>query len=90
MDRFVDPAELVELLGDWSTGAGPLYRRLADGLRQAITDGALGRDDRLPAERVLATALSVSRATVVAAYDALRGAGEVHTRRGSGTRVGGP
>ncbi|HWM03311.1 MAG TPA: PLP-dependent aminotransferase family protein [Actinophytocola sp.] len=90
MDRFVDPAELVELLGDWSSRDGPLYRRLADALRQVIADGAVGRDDRLPAERVLAGALSVSRATVVGAYDALRDTGEVATRRGSGTRVGGP
>lgn len=83
MDRFVEPAELVELLGDWTTRDGPLYRRLAG----AIADAGLPRGARLPAERPLAEALSLSRSTVVAAYDALRANGTVISRRGSGTTI---
>lgn len=77
----------MDLLGDWTTRDGPLYQRLAGAMRQAVSDGSLTRGDRLPAERTLAAALSVSRSTVVAAYDALRESGDVVSRRGSGTRV---
>ena len=39
----------------------------------------------MPAERELAAALGVSRTTVAAAYEALRGAGMLHSRRGAGS-----
>lgn len=81
--------ELIDLLGDWSSGEGPLYRRLTDAVGRAVRSGDLRTGDRLPSERRLADALSVSRATVVAAYDALRGSGLAETRRGSGTQVSG-
>ncbi|MFJ7270448.1 PLP-dependent aminotransferase family protein [Streptomyces sp. NPDC099050] len=79
--------ELIDLLGDWSSGEGPLYRRLTDVLGRAVRSGDLRTGDRLPSERRLADALSVSRATIVAAFDVLRGSGLVETRRGSGTQV---
>jgi DNA-binding transcriptional MocR family regulator len=41
----------------------------------------------LPTERALAVELSVSRSTVVAAYDLLRGEGWLESRQGSGTWV---
>ncbi|MET9516318.1 PLP-dependent aminotransferase family protein [Streptomyces sp. NPDC002994] len=84
-----EPTGLIDLLGDWSSAEGPLYRRLTDAFVRAVRSGDLRPGDRLPSERRLADALSVSRATVVAVYDALRGSGLVETRRGSGTRVSG-
>ncbi|GAA4238443.1 PLP-dependent aminotransferase family protein [Actinomadura meridiana] len=87
MDRFRDPADLLAVLGDWMTGRGPLYRKLAAALRHAVQDGALLPGDRLPSERDLAGLLAVSRSTVVAAYDQLRSEGLVDSRQGSGTRV---
>ncbi|MER7467843.1 PLP-dependent aminotransferase family protein [Streptomyces sp. NPDC097981] len=81
--------ELIDLLSDWSAGEGPLYQRLTDAFGRAVRSGDLRVGDRLPSERRLADALSVSRATVVAAFDVLRGSGLVETRRGSGTRVSG-
>ncbi|SFQ49220.1 DNA-binding transcriptional regulator, MocR family, contains an aminotransferase domain [Amycolatopsis arida] len=80
-------AELAGLLGDWTAGPGPLYRKLADALARAAEEGALRAGERLPAERELATALAVSRATVVGAYDELRARDVVERRQGSGTRV---
>ncbi|MFF2080754.1 PLP-dependent aminotransferase family protein [Kitasatospora sp. NPDC058162] len=84
-----EPAGLIDLLGDWSAAEGPLYRRLTGAFVRAVRAGDLRIGDRLPSERRLAEALSVSRATVVAVYDELRGSGLVETRRGSGTRVSG-
>ena len=62
------PLDFVRALGNWSEGEGPSYRRLAGSLVAAIRRGEAGPGERLPAERVLARLLSVSRTTVVAAY----------------------
>jgi DNA-binding transcriptional MocR family regulator len=86
VERF--PATvLIELLGDWASRDGPLYRRLAGALAGAVAAGDLGAGDVLPSERALAAALAVSRATVVAAYDLLRADGMVDSRRGSGSQI---
>ncbi|NGN66835.1 PLP-dependent aminotransferase family protein [Streptomyces sp. A7024] len=93
VDRFpaagAEPGAVMELIGGWTAGSGPLYRRLADALERAVRDGSLPAGARLPAERALAAALAVSRATVVAAYDALRDRELAVSRRGSGTRIAG-
>ncbi|SHM97486.1 PLP-dependent aminotransferase family protein [Cryptosporangium aurantiacum] len=86
-DRANDEARLLDVLNDWSVGDGPLYQQLADAIRRGIAEGALPAGSALPAERRLASVLAVSRATVVAAYDQLRGEGAVESRRGSGTRI---
>ncbi|MBM7520451.1 aminotransferase-like domain-containing protein [Nocardioides nitrophenolicus] len=90
MDRFRDPVELARVLGDALSGTGALYRQLAAALAGAVSDGALVAGDRLPSERDLARALHVSRATVVAAYDELRGRGVLESRQGSGSRIAAP
>ncbi|TVL88610.1 PLP-dependent aminotransferase family protein [Streptomyces sp. SAJ15] len=87
MDLSREPARLVELLPDNWAHHGALYRGLADALARLIDEDDLVPDARLPSERGLAAALSVSRSTVVAAYDELRAAGVLVSRRGSGTRV---
>lgn len=83
MKRVVGP----EVLGRWSAGSGPLYKRLADALRTAVARGDIPVDTRLPAERVLARSLNVSRSTVVSAYDLLYAEGFVLRKRGSGTWI---
>jgi len=80
---------LLDVLGGWSRQTGPLHLRLSRSLRRAVEAGALGPGTRLPAERRLAAALSISRSTVVAAYQALREDGLVESRQGSGTWVPG-
>ncbi|GAB3492064.1 DNA-binding transcriptional MocR family regulator [Amycolatopsis cihanbeyliensis] len=89
MDRFQDGSALATLLGDWTAGPGPLYRKLADALARAAEEGALRSGERLPSERELAGVLAVSRATVVGAYDELRAREVLERRQGSGTRVNG-
>lgn len=77
----------TQTLGDWSQAGGPLYHRLADAIRRAIERGDLAPGARLPAQRVLAGMLEVSRTTVVLAYDELSREQVVESREGSGTRV---
>jgi DNA-binding transcriptional MocR family regulator len=80
---------LVDVLGRWTDGSGPLHRRLADALRAAIEDGRLAGGTLLPPERQVAAALAVSRSTVAAALEALKDAGLLEARQGSGTWVRG-
>ena len=75
------------MLGRWSAGQGSLRHKLIVALMDAVRLGGLAPGVRLPSERELAAALSVSRTTVVAAYDALREAGWFESRHGSGTWV---
>jgi DNA-binding transcriptional MocR family regulator len=83
------PIEVVDRLGRWSSGRGPLYVLLAARLRSLIDDGELPPGVLLPPDRALAGALAVGRTTVVAAYDLLRAEGRITRRQGSGTRVAG-
>lgn len=80
---------LEDLLDDWSTGDGPLYRRMADRFREAIDSGRLAPGTMLPPERHLADTLSVSRSTVVAAFEDLKRSRHLEARQGSGTWVRG-
>jgi DNA-binding transcriptional MocR family regulator len=75
------------LAGWTANGPGPLYRRLAESIRGAIRRAEMPSGTRLPTERALAVELSVSRSTVVAAYDLLREEGWLESRQGSGTWV---
>jgi DNA-binding transcriptional MocR family regulator len=65
----------------------PVYRSLADRIRLLVLDGRLPAGTRLPAERDLAAGLGLSRTTVAGTYGALRDAGFLESRRGSGSVV---
>lgn len=69
-------------------GAGPLHRQLEDGLRTAVADGRLPAGEPLPATRILAADLGVSRGVVVEAYAQLVAEAVLQTVPGGGTRVG--
>ncbi|MEV0201563.1 PLP-dependent aminotransferase family protein [Nonomuraea sp. NPDC050691] len=79
--------DLIDLLGRWASGRGPLYLLLAGRFRDLIDDGVLPPGAPLPPDRTLAHRLAVGRGTVVAAYDLLQQEGRVTRRQGSGTRV---
>jgi len=87
MSQLLSEADLAGALGAWTLRSGPLYARLADAIADAVAQGGLEPDARLPAERPLADRLGVSRGTVVAAYAALADRGVVTRRQGSGTTV---
>jgi DNA-binding transcriptional MocR family regulator len=78
---------LADLLGHWPAADGPLYRLLATRVARLADTGELPAGLRLPAERDLAAALSVSRNTVAAAYQLLRDEGMAESRQGAGTRI---
>lgn len=66
-------------------GETPIFRQIADQIRQAIEDQRLPTGFRLPPTREIARNLGVNRNTVVAAFDLLIREGLItsHTGRGS-------
>ncbi len=67
--------------------AMPLHARIQRAIRQLILDGALSAGRPLPASRVLAKSLGVSRDTVETAYAQLHADGFIERRVGSGSFV---
>ena len=65
----------------------PLFDQLVQALRHIILGGRLGPGSKLPSSRKLATDLSVSRVTVITAYDQLIAEGYIEGRPGSGVFV---
>jgi GntR family transcriptional regulator/MocR family aminotransferase len=61
-------ASTPELLVTVVRGGGPLQRQVEDQLRAAIRSGRLVEGERLPASRILAADLGVSRGVVSDAY----------------------
>lgn len=85
----VAASRLAARLGRWAQGDGTLAAQLARAIEGLVVTGELRPGDRLPSERTLASAVSVSRGTVVAAYAVLAERGSVERRQGSGTRIAG-
>ena len=83
----IDAIAMADLLGHWPTADGPLYRLLAARIARLTDTGELPAGLRLPPERDLAAALSVSRNTVAASYQLLRDEGMAESRQGAGTRI---
>jgi GntR family transcriptional regulator len=65
----------------------PIYRRIADGLREAILSGELRDGDRLPGENALMAQHGVARATARQALSVLINEGLAVPKRGSGVYV---
>lgn len=76
-------ARVATLLGERDPRV-PAYGWLSDGLRRMIADGRIPSGHLLPSERMLTTALGLSRTTITRAYTVLREAGFLVARRGSG------
>ena len=69
------------------TAGGPLFRRIADALADALARGDYAVGSRLPSEFVLMRMFGASRFTIREALVELRSRGLVTSRRGSGTTV---
>ena len=78
---------LAALTRDVRSSSRVGYRDLATALRAAIVCGDVPVGTKLPPERELARLLSISRTSVVAAYNLLRAESLLVTRQGAGTWV---
>jgi len=85
MPRPAWPADFAAHLDP--RGGAPLHQQLYEQVRGAVLAGTLVAGQRLPASRVLAANLGVSRTTVLSAYEQLAAEGYLEGRSGAGTRV---
>ena len=85
MSKFNDAIPFIMLDGE--NGDLPFYRQIYEAIRRAILSGKLIPETRLPASRNLAKQLSVSRITVVTAYEQLLAEGYLEGKVGAGTFV---
>lgn len=67
----------------------PIYEQIKDGLRKLIVTGALGKDEKLPSVRSLATQLSINPNTIQRAYNELEGEGYIYSVPGKGSFAAG-
>ncbi|HEY6189573.1 MAG TPA: PLP-dependent aminotransferase family protein [Pyrinomonadaceae bacterium] len=65
----------------------PFYRQIYETIRRSILSGGLPSSSQLPASRLLAKQLGVSRMTIVNAYEQLLAEGYLEGRMGAGTFV---
>ena len=72
------------------TSDRPVYRQIADQLRQAIREGRYGEGDALPSETALAESYGVTRMTARQALSLLESEGMVYRRPPRGTFVAEP
>jgi DNA-binding GntR family transcriptional regulator len=69
------------------TDLRPVYRQVADQLRQAITSGTYAPGDKLPSARALAREFGIAPNTAASAVDQLRGEGLIASWQGRGVYV---
>ena len=82
---LTDAALLDVTLDQWADT--PLFEQLVQALRRIILAGRLRAGSKLPSTRKLAGELSVSRVTIITAYDQLTAEGYIESRHGSGAYV---
>lgn len=75
---------------DWKptrSSGKPVYKQIEEHIEHRILLGEFPPGSSLPSERTLAKELQVNRSTIVAAYEELRAAGIIESKRGSGWTV---
>lgn len=82
-----EPGAMLGLISLDRDSAVPMFRQLDRQIRDAILSGRLAPGTRLPASRVLAYELGVSRISITSAFDQLIAEGYLEGRRGAGTFV---
>jgi len=79
---------LARLLGEWRRrGARQRAADLVAAIRMLVLDGRIPAGTRLPAERDLADALTVSRTLIATVLELLRAEGLVESKRGAGSWI---
>ena len=70
-----------------ANAAKPLYRQICQQIREAVLNGMLKHGDRMPATRMLAKDLQISRNSVVQAFEQLTLEGYLNSKTGAGTYI---
>jgi len=83
----ISAVRISRLIGRWRSDEGKISQQLSQAIGRLIMAGELPVGRLLPSERSLAHVLSVSRGSIVGAYEDLREAGMIDSRHGSGHRV---
>jgi len=65
----------------------PLYKQVTDQIRDAIADGSLSAEEKLPSIREMSRELKISPITIKRAFSDLENGGYIITRAGMGTYV---
>ena len=65
----------------------PMYKQVTDQIKDAIADGTLKSEDKLPSIREMARELKISEITIKRAYADLETEGYILTRSGLGSFV---
>jgi GntR family transcriptional regulator len=65
----------------------PLYKQVMDQIKDAIADGVLNPQDRLPSIREMSKELNISEITIKRAYTDLEAEGFIFTRAGMGSFI---
>ncbi len=65
----------------------PMYKQVTDQIKDAIAEGSLKAEDKLPSIREMARELKISEITVKRAYADLESEGYILTRSGLGSFV---
>jgi len=65
----------------------PMYKQVTDQIKDAIADGTLKSEDKLPSIREMSKELKISPITIKRAYADLENEGFIITRAGMGTYV---
>jgi GntR family transcriptional regulator / MocR family aminotransferase len=86
MSKHTNTLTLIDLHLDRKSRV-PLHRQLYVQIRDLIVDGRLRAGQSLPSSRALASTFSISRSTVVVAFEQLAMEGYIDGRVGDATRV---
>lgn len=65
----------------------PIYTQLKQHIINAINNGELTKDSKLPSTREASKVLGISRNSIISAYEELESEGIIFTRRGKGTFI---
>ena len=65
----------------------PMYKQVTDQIKDAIADGTLKTEDKLPSIREMSKELKISIITIKRAYADLENEGFIYTRAGMGSFV---
>ena len=65
----------------------PLYKQVMDQIKDAIADGVLKPQERLPSIREMSKELDISEITIKRAYTDLEAEGFIYTRAGMGSFI---